>query len=177
MATIVLSAVGAAFGASVGGGIFGLSSVVIGRAIGATLGRAIDQRLMGVGSSTVESGRVEHFRLTGASEGTPVSQVYGRMRVGGQVIWATKFQENTETTSAGKGTSTTVTEYSYTVSLAIAICEGEISRVGRIWADGKELDRSTLSMRVYTGSEDQLPDAKIEAVEGAGMVPAYRGIA
>ncbi|MCA0044708.1 baseplate multidomain protein megatron [Celeribacter litoreus] len=177
MATIVLSAAGAALGASVGGGLFGLSSVVIGRAIGATLGRAIDQRLMGVGSSTVETGQVEHFRLTGASEGTSVAQVYGRMRVGGQVIWATKFLEHTESTSAGKGTSTTITEYSYSVSLAVALCEGEISRVGRIWADGNEIDRSTVSMRVYSGSEDQLPDAKIEAVEGVGNVPAYRGMA
>jgi len=30
---------------------------------------------------------------------------------------------------------------------------------------------------VYTGSSDQLPDAKIEAVEGEGTVPAYRGTA
>jgi hypothetical protein len=180
MATIVLSAAGAALGASVGGGIFGLSSVVIGRAIGATIGQAIDQRLMGVGSQTVETGRVERFRLTGASEGTAVAQVYGRMRVGGQVIWATEFQENTSKSKVGgKGTapSTTVKEYSYSVSLAVALCEGEIIRVGRVWADGSEIDKSTLTMRVYTGSEDQLPDAKIEAVEGAGTVPAYRGIA
>ena len=180
MATIVLSAAGAAIGASVGGGVFGLSSVVIGRAIGATIGQAIDQRLMGVGSQTVETGRVERFRLTGASEGTAVAQVYGRMRVGGQVIWATEFKEHKSTSGGGgKGapSSPKVTEYSYSVSLAIALCEGEISRVGRVWADGNEIDTSTLTMRVYHGTQDQLPDAKIEAVEGAGLVPAYRGIA
>ncbi|WP_226550449.1 baseplate multidomain protein megatron [Celeribacter naphthalenivorans] len=180
MATIVLSAAGAAVGASVGGGVFGLSSVVIGRAIGATIGRAIDQRLMGVGSQTVETGRVERFRLTGASEGSTVAQVYGRMRVGGQVIWATEFEEHKKTSGGGgKGApkGPQVTEYSYSVSLAVALCEGVISRVGRVWADGSEIDVSTLSMRVYHGTEDQLPDAKIEAVEGAGTVPAYRGIA
>ena len=32
-------------------------------------------------------------------------------------------------------------------------------------------------MRVYPGSRDQLPDPLIEAVEGAGTVPAYRGTA
>jgi len=32
-------------------------------------------------------------------------------------------------------------------------------------------------MRVYPGTNDQLPDPKIEAVEGPGTVPAYRGIA
>ena len=180
MATIVLSAAGAAVGASVGGGVFGLSSVVIGRAIGATIGRAIDQRLMGVGSQTVETGHVERFRLTGASEGSTVAQVYGRMRVGGQVIWATEFEEHKKTSGGGgKGApkGPQVTEYSYSVSLAVALCEGVISRVGRVWADGSEIDVSTLSMRVYHGTEDQISDAKIEAVEGAGTVPAYRGIA
>ncbi len=69
------------------------------------------------------------------------------------------------------------TTYSYSVSLAVALCEGEIRRVGRVWADGVELDLSSVSMRVYTGTEDQMPDPLLEAVEGAGTVPAYRGIA
>jgi hypothetical protein len=68
-------------------------------------------------------------------------------------------------------------EFSYSVSLAVALCEGEITRVGRIWADGQEIAPGSLTMRVYPGSEDQLPDPRIEAVEGAGEVPAYRGIA
>lgn len=48
---------------------------------------------------------------------------------------------------------------------------------GRVWADGEEIARDDLNMRVYSGSEDQMPDPKVEAVEGAGMAPAYRGIA
>ena len=32
-------------------------------------------------------------------------------------------------------------------------------------------------MTIYTGAADQLPDPKMEAIEGAGMVPAYRGTA
>jgi hypothetical protein len=179
MATIVLSAVGAAFGASIGGGLLGLSSVVIGRAIGASLGRVIDESLLGAGSKPVETGKVERFRLTGASEGAPVAQIYGRTRVAGQVIWATRFQEHKGGSGSGKGISTgpKTVEYSYTVSLAIALCEGEITRVGRIWADGKEIAPGDLNLRVYAGTEDQMPDPKIEAVNGAGMAPAYRGIA
>lgn len=179
MATIVLGAVGASIGASVGGGVLGLSSVVIGRAVGASVGRAIDQRLMGSGSQTVETGRVERFRLTSASEGSPVAQVFGRMRVAGQVIWATRFGEHQQTSGGGKGAPSQpqTVSYSNTVSLAIALCEGEITRVGRIWADGTEIARDELTLRVYTGSRDQMPDPKIEAVEGAGTVPAYRGTA
>lgn len=181
MATIVLSAVGAAAGGSAGGGVLGLSSVVIGRAIGATIGQVIDQRLLGSGSERVETGKIERFRLTGASEGAPISQIYGRMRVAGQVIWASQFKEHIRTSGGdgGKGApkQPEVKEHSYSVSIAIALCEGVITRVGRIWADGQEIARRDLNFRVYSGSNDQMPDPKIEAVEGPGNVPAYRGIA
>ena len=103
MATIVLSAAGAALGASFGGTVLGLSSAVIGRAVGATLGRVIDQRLLGAGSDAVEVGRVDRFRLMGASEGSGMAQVYGRARIAGQVIWATRFAETASTSGGGKG--------------------------------------------------------------------------
>ncbi len=181
MATIVLSAVGAAAGASIGGGVLGLSSVVIGKAIGATLGQAIDNRILGAGSEPVETGRVDRLRLTGASEGATVPMVYGRARLGGQVIWSTRFKETTATTGGGgKGMSPPepeVTTYSYSISLAIALCEGEITRLGRIWADGNEVAAEDLTLRVYRGTETQGPDPKIEAVKGTGKAPAYRGIA
>lgn len=182
MATILLSAAGAAIGGGFGGTILGLSGAVIGRAIGATIGRVIDQRLMGAGSQAVETGRIDRFRLTGASEGAAVGQVWGRMRLAGQVIWASRFLETTSVTESGGGKGapqpkTTVTEYAYSVSLALALCEGEITRVGRIWADGVEIAPNSLNMRVYSGSNTQLPDPKIEAVEGTGRVPAYRGTA
>ncbi|GAB4384025.1 baseplate multidomain protein megatron [Albidovulum sp.] len=180
MATLLLSAAGAAVGAGFGGSVLGLSGAVIGRAVGATIGQMIDQRLLGPGSRAVETGKVDRFRLSGASEGAAVARIWGRMRVAGQVIWSSRFLETTRSSGGGgKGapSSPRVTEYSYSVSLAIALCEGEIARVGRIWADGVEISRSDLTMRVYVGSEDQLPDPRIEAVEGTGMVPAYRGIA
>ncbi|MYM54151.1 baseplate multidomain protein megatron [Thalassovita mangrovi] len=177
MATILLSAAGAAIGGSIGGTVLGLSSVAVGRFAGALLGRAIDQRLLGEGSEAVETGRIDRFRLTGASEGDPVARLYGRMRIGGQVIWATHFEEHADTTRGGKGGGRRSTEYSYTVSLAIALCEGEIGGVCRVWADGNEVAPEDLNIRVYRGSMDQLPDPKIEAVEGAGKVPAYRGTA
>ncbi len=178
MATILLSAAGAAIGSGFGGTILGLSGAVIGRAAGATLGRIIDQKLIGAGSDAVEIGRVERFRLMGASEGAAVAQVFGRIRVAGQVIWATRFMETAATTGGGKGApSPRTTTYSYSVSLAVARCAGRIASVGRIWADGVEIAPSSVNLRVYHGDDDQLPDPKIEAVEGAGLAPAYRGIA
>ncbi|WP_299376690.1 glycoside hydrolase/phage tail family protein [uncultured Tateyamaria sp.] len=181
MATVVLSAAGAAVGGSLGGTFAGLSSVAIGRAVGATLGRVIDQRVMGQGSDVVEHGKVDRFRLTNSGEGAAISQLYGRMRMGGQVIWASDFIETVNVTpGAGKGAgpSTPDTrEYSYSVNIALAICEGEITRVGRVWADGDEVSPNDLNMRVYNGAADQLPDPLMEAIEGQGRVPAYRGTA
>ncbi len=196
MATIVLSAAGAAIGGAIGGTVAGLSTAVIGRAIGASLGRVIDQRLMsqsvmGGGSEVVETGRLDRFRLTETGEGAPVATIFGRMRVGGQVIWASDFLETKSTSTTtqsgggggGKGSpkppevSTTTHSYSYSISLAIAVGAGRISDVSRIWADGEELERAGLNMRIYRGSENQLPDPLIEAIEGTGKVPAYRGTA
>ena len=180
MATIVLSSVGMAIGGSIGGTVLGLSMAAAGRFVGATVGRVIDQRLMGAGSETVETGRVDRFRLMGASEGSAIGQAFGRIRLPGQIIWASPFTEKVSRSGGGgKGSSSQpkTKSYSYSVSLAIAICEGEISRIGRIWADGLEIAPNDLNMRVYPGSDDQLPDPKIEAVEGTGQAPAYRGTA
>lgn len=177
MATILLGAAGAAIGSGFGGTVLGLSGAVIGRAVGATLGRVLDQKLIGAGSEAVEVGRVDRFRLMGASDGSPIPRVWGRTRIAGQVIWATRFQESRRR-SGGKGAPQPRTDtFTYSISLAVALCEGVIAGVGRIWADGSEVDPTTLNLRVYTGDDTQLPDPKIEAVEGAGLAPSYRGIA
>jgi hypothetical protein len=177
MATLVFSAVGAALGSGFGGTVLGLSGLVIGRAIGATVGRVIDQKLLGAGSEPVEVGRLDRLRLTGASEGAAIAQIWGRMRIAGQVIWASEFQEHARRRGGGKASQPRVTEYSYSISLAVGLCAGTILRVGRIWADGAEIEPGSIALRVYDGSESQLPDPKIEAVEGSGKAPAYRGLA
>lgn len=179
MATILFSAAGAAVGGSIGGTFAGLSSVAVGRAVGATLGRVVDQKILGTGAQAVETGKVDRFRLTSAGEGDPVTQLYGRLRLGGQVIWASDFEETTSVNGGGKGGSSQprTTDYSYSVNVAIALCEGQITGVGRIWADGEEIAPDDLNMTVYVGSVDQQPDPLMEAIEGAGMVPAYRGTA
>lgn len=188
MATIILSAAGGAFGGALGGSFAGLGMATLGRAGGAALGRALDQRLFSnvvAGTNSVEVGRTNRLRIGSSSEGEGVAKVYGRTRVSGQVIWATRFKETVHTktsrTGGGKGSSggqkTSTQTYSYSISLALALCEGEISRVGRIWADGGEVDLSTLNYRVYTGAADQQPDPLIEAIEGTDAAPAYRGTA
>ncbi|MEM7743116.1 MAG: glycoside hydrolase/phage tail family protein [Pseudomonadota bacterium] len=179
MATLLLSAAGAAAGGSVGGSVLGMSAATIGQAAGAVAGSAIDQTILGQGSAAVETGRARNLRIQGSTEGVAIPQVWGRMRQSGQVVWATRYREQVRNTSqGGKATGgQQVREYSYSISCAISLCEGPIDRIGRVWADGQLFDLSTANYRVYLGDETQLPDPKIEAVEGAGTVPAYRGLA
>lgn len=178
MATILLAAAGAAVGSSVGGTVLGLSGAVIGRAVGATVGRVIDQRLLGMGSDPVEVGRIDRFRIMGASEGTPIPTCWGNVRLAAQVIWASPYRETRSTTGGGKGTPTPkTTTYSYSVSLALALCEGAILGIGRIWADGEEISSNSVDMRIYPGDEEQRPDPAIEADVGVEFAPSYRGTA
>lgn len=182
MATILLSTVGAAIGGTFGGTVLGLTGAAIGKAVGATVGGLIDQKVMGSGSGVVETGRVEEFRLQGVREGTGIPRVLGRARVAGQLIWSSNFLEKVTTTSSGggKGVSQpklTTRKYSYSVSVAIALGVGEITRVGRIWADGQEIAREDLKLTVYRGSEDQEPDPVIAAVEGLEKTVPFRGTA
>jgi len=180
MATILLSAVGASIGASFGGTVLGLSTAVIGRAVGASLGRVIDQRVLGQGAQAVETGRIDRLRLQAAGEGTAIARIWGQMRVPGHVVWAAPLEEVRRKTGGGGGkgapSGPEVTEISYRLSAAFALCEGTISGVGRVWADGEEIDPADLGMRVYPGDEAQLPDPCLAAHLGE-EAPAFRGIA
>jgi hypothetical protein len=186
MATIVLQSVGAAVGSLVGGPIGG----ALGGVLGASLGGLVPGAAEGGGSGRTRfrSGpRLSDLNGIASSEGAPIPRVYGRMRVGGQVIWATSLvEEATRSVSrprGGKGgqgrraPATVETSYAYHANVAIGLCEGEIAFVRRVWADGKLLDLSGVTMRVHTGGEAQAPDPLIVAKQGAGAAPAYRGLA
>ncbi|PTM38727.1 glycoside hydrolase/phage tail family protein [Bosea sp. 124] len=182
MATLLLQVAGSVLGTALGGPI----GAVIGQAIGGIAGARIDQSVLGGGGSTkvVEGPRLTEIDGLAASEGAAIPRVYGRARIGGQLIWATRFEEEIKVTvtrskGGGKGSprqKTVETTYSYYANLAIGLCEGQIAFVRRIWVDGRELDVTTVGMRVHHGHEAQEPDPLIAAKE-AGAAPAYRGLA
>ncbi len=179
MATLVLQAVGAAAGEFLGGPI----GAVIGRAVGATAGALIDQRLFGQSGGGNRAGpRLTTLAGLTSTEGAAVPRVFGRVRVGGQMIWATRFEETAEVTRAGGGGGkggggAKTTSYKYFANFAIGLCEGPIAEVRRVWADGKEIDLLKYTLRIYRGGGDQAADALIAAKEGADHAPAYRGLA
>ena len=177
MATIVLQYAGAALGTFLGGPIGG----VIGRAAGAIAGNIIDQSLFGPGTRRVQGPRINELRVMASEEGAPIPRLWGRMRIAGQIIWATNFEEvattTTQKSSSKGGQKTQTTDYSYFANFAVGLCEGVVDRVGRVWADGKEIDLASFTTRVYSGGQDQLPDSLIVAKQGEANAPAYRGLA
>ena len=178
MATVVLQYAGAALGTFLGGPLGGM----VGRAAGAIAGNIIDQSLFGPGPQRVKGPRLNDLRIMASEEGAAIPRLWGRMRMSGQVIWATNLEEvsdtKTQSTSAkSAGTSTKTTDYSYFANFAVGLCEGPIDRLGRVWADGKEIDISGFTTRLYAGLEDQMPDSLIIAKEGVSGAPAYRGLA
>lgn len=166
----------------------------VGAAVGLSLGRSLassagsyaagaaERLIFGPRKRKIAGPRLETLQLQASTEGAGIARVFGRARVAGQFIWSSRFHETTavSTESSGKGgrlgTRTTTTEYLYSISLAIGLCEGVIDRVGRVWADGKPFDMSRVNARVYQGTEDQLADAGVAALEGADA-PAFRGLA
>ena len=141
MATLALAAAGAAAGSALlptGLSILGatISGATIGAQAGALAGAFVDQSLFAASGRTrsVTGPRLSDLRVMASSEGAAIPRVYGRARVGGQVIWATDFEEEAVTTEAGGGkggatgaTSVRQTDYRYFANFAVALAAGEIS--------------------------------------------------
>ncbi|MES2983898.1 MAG: glycoside hydrolase TIM-barrel-like domain-containing protein [Pseudomonadota bacterium] len=180
MASIVLSTVGRAVGTYIGG--------PIGGQIGAQLGARIGSQMEGSSKTHYEGARLENLAVQTSTYGRMIPITFGTVRIAGNIIWSRPIREIATTTTTrsggGKGgggssrqTVSSSTSYSYYVTLAIAICEGELLRIDRVWADSKLLDLSQGVYRIYKGSETQLPDALIESYQGVGATPGYRGMA
>jgi hypothetical protein len=190
MATLLLTAAAGAASSALGLGSLATTALGLGAALG---GRLIDQALFGPGGQhirqTQEGPRLETVTITASTEGAPITRIYGRSRLGGQIIWATRLEEEARTTSqtvqtgGGKGggsratTTTSSTSFQYFANFAVGLCEGEVARIGRIWADGRELDQEQATVRKYKGTESQDVDGLIAAKEGSANAPAYRGLA
>ncbi len=158
MATLILSAAGGALGGAVGGGFAGLGAAALGRAGGAVAGALIDQQLLGAGSRAVEAPALDALRLQGAREGAPIAMVFGRARIAGSVIWATRFRADTQTRRVGgKGGGVSVGDRIVTVSLAVGLCEGPIETSGGSGRTGRCWPRATFSIACIAGARISSP--------------------
>lgn len=186
MAVLALAAAGAAL-APAGIAFAGISYASIGWTLGAVAGQ-----LLFPGSLPDQFGpRVGDLKVQQSQYGAPIPILSGTTRVAGNIIWSTDLIETVTTNEVGKGgPSQTQTTYSYRVSMAILLCEGPVTGIRKIWADGKLIynvsdtaDTLTAAasallapgITFYPGDELQEPDPTMEAYLGVGNVPAYLG--
>lgn len=181
MASMVLGFVGNALGGPIGG------------FIGSTIGSWIDGALF---PQKQEGPRLEDLSVTTSTLGVPIPRLYGpENRVATNVIWSTPLKETAHKEGGKGGPSVEITTYTYSVSVALLISGRRIQGVKKIWANSKvifggegnllEAFASVFGkgangalfeeVRVYKGTDDQMPDPLIQAEEGADNTPAYRG--
>ncbi|HTQ15682.1 MAG TPA: glycoside hydrolase TIM-barrel-like domain-containing protein [Rhizomicrobium sp.] len=182
MASLILSTVGQAIGGAFGTlDVLGvsISGAQLGGAIGALVGSEIDAAL--APGRKVNGPRLSDISIQSSTEGAAIPGVFGRVRVAGQLIWATQYKETAKTESSGGkglgGPKVTTTDYSYSISFAVGLAAGQVTRIGRVWADGTLIDLSQFTTRFYPGSEAQAQDPLILETEGDDNTPAYRGLA
>ena len=127
--------------------------------------------------------RLTDLKMATSSLGVGIPWWYGTGRGAGNMIYGPPFTEivNTSTESSGKGgggTETTTTTYTYTCNCAFLLGKGVIKGVKRIWAEGElvyDLDLNNTGyvgdlqskIKVYLGTEDQMPDPTIEIDRGS----------
>ncbi|MDF2097321.1 phage tail protein [Aquibaculum arenosum] len=197
MATLALSIGGGLVGASLfpaGVTLFGatLGGAAIGQAVGGLAGAAIDALWLSpsLPRQRMEGPRLQELRVTGGDYGTGIPQAYGgAVRLAGTVIWLSPVVETREEKSEdaggkGGGGEVETVEYKYHVDVALALAAGPIADVRRLWADGhviwqngKDKPSTAEAITIHRGTESQQPDPLIEAHEGAGQVPGFRGLA
>lgn len=181
MAQLALGVVGAVIGGYASGGNPAAiqAGFVIGSAIG---GMAFAKTSKAVGP------RIGENRVTNSTLGTPMTIVYGTVRISGNIIQSSDFREVSTTESSGGkgggGGKTETTTFSYNADIAIDLAAGPLGGISKIWSDNKIVFDVTASaaenakapsFTFYSGSEDQLPDPTLEALTGVGSTPAYRG--
>ena len=177
MFSSLFGSIGGFVGSFFGGGMLSTA----GRYIGKWFGDSFDdseetQEFYKIGRTTDKL-----FPISDAL-GKTIPIVFGKARVEGRLIWSSIINEVPVESSTTKyfKTNTAIyyrTDFFYYCSFAIGICEGEIASVDRVWVNDELLDLSLHTHRIYLGSEDQLPDPKIQSSITDGLCSAHRGMA
>lgn len=163
------------------GGFFG--SPQLGFAIGSIIGNAVDPQV-------IKTPGLQNIPVQTASEGGYRQVVYGTCWVNTtNIIDFSDVRKVTQRERQGKGGGPVVESERLYRTYAIGLGEPlagirVIRRDGKIVYDVRPgstiLAESTAfedRFRFYTGAEDQLPDPDLEALNGVGNTPYYRGTA
>ena len=117
--------------------------------------------------------RLSDVQLSGSTVNTVVPRLFGRAKIGGNVFWATEFNETINTTTQSQVTenkkdsqthTTENTDFNYSQSAAIGICEGPIHGILRVWINGDEWIPTADEIEIFTGEVDQDASDIIKAI-------------
>jgi len=157
-----------------------------GAAVGFSLGTTAGGIIWPMDGGTQHGPRLADKEVQSSTYGASIPVIYGSYRTAGNVIWAKDIEERADFKRVGKtlfSKGTKVWSYTYYGHFAIGVCEGPVTAIGRIWADGKLLHDPDAEgkydkyVRKYLGTEDQMPDPDIQADKGIDQTPAFRGLA
>ncbi|MCE3608081.1 phage tail protein [Massilia sp. P8910] len=175
----------------------GLVGSVVGGMFGGPIGAQIGGMLVGMLGNALfpppaqEGPQLTDLKVMTSAYGMTLPLAFGTVRISGNCFWSTDLKKHKHTDTVGKGGGQEVNTYTYTVDIGFALCQGVIVGVRKIWAnrtlvfDSGSDSGSTIiaseklggSIRVYPGSEDQMPDPTMQARDGIDNTPAYRGTA
>lgn len=184
--------VGGVIGAVVGFVVGGPTGALYGAQVGMSIGGYLDPPK----GPTVHGPRLNDLSVQTSTYGQGIPRIYGTVALSGNVLWLenNKLKEvvkKKKSGGKGGGGGTTTKTYTYFATFALALCEGEIAGVRRIWCMDKLIynagsddletiiasNQAAKGWRLYRGTDDQLPDSRMEADIGVGRTPAYRGLA
>ncbi len=160
MAKIALGGLGAGIGAIFGG----LPGAQLGGSIGLLAGGLLFPDKM----ASSGKGKLDDLHVTGSQYGTPIPQIFGSFRTGGNIIWATDLIPHQHKQSVGKSHQTT-TNYTYTVSMAVQICRGPIGRVVQILAENVSIYDDV------TGAASETQQISVGSNSGGSFTITFRG--
>ena len=131
--------------------------------------------------------KISEFTVNTAEYGTVVPEILGTTRVSGNLIYYDDFtahehrEEDVQRSGKGGGHSKTVTvniTYTYTVACIFGLCEGEITKIGRVWR-GKEIytyPNNNIQLTLFKGTANQQPWAYVVGKHPNKALP-YSGLA
>lgn len=174
------------------GGVSLAAGAIYGAQIGIMAGGLLDPPK----GPTVEGPRLSDLSVQTSTYGQFIPRTYGTIGLSGNVFWLenNKIKEvvkKKKSGGKGGGSSSTVKTYTYFATFAVGLCEGPIAGVRRIWvgpdlvydAGSDDLEtiissnQASAKFTIYTGTDTQQPDPRMQAEMGVANCPAFRGLA
>lgn len=138
--------------------------------------------LFGGHNTTIRENKISSFTVSTAEYGSTVPEILGTTRISPNVIYYDDFtaHEHRQSQKSGKGggSRTTTITYTYTVAVILALCEGQVSGIGKMWKDKSlyQYPNGDIGLTLFDGKADQKPWAYV-----AGKHPdkalSYPGLA